>query len=58
MLTSKSASVISGAATTVVKRPLCAVFDFAGHGSSGITRAGARRLWSSSLSPMARQKPA
>ncbi|WP_363348777.1 ATP-binding protein [Methylocystis echinoides] len=32
MLTSKSASVISGAATTVVKRPLCAVFDFAGHG--------------------------
>lgn len=32
MLTSRSARVIGGGASTVVERPLCAVFDFAGHG--------------------------
>ncbi|MEK4034243.1 ATP-binding protein [Methylocystis sp. IM3] len=32
MLTSRSARVIGGAASIVVHRPLCAVFDFAGHG--------------------------
>lgn len=31
MLTSRPAQVIGGAASTVIQRPLCAVFDFAGH---------------------------
>lgn len=32
MLTFSSGSVIGGTASVVVQRPLCAVFDFAGHG--------------------------